>query len=67
MGDDEHRADVLHLLQRILDEDLGLGVDIGGGFVQNQDLRLMENGPGEGKKLSLASREILARFGHLLI
>ena len=62
MSDDEHRADVLHLLQRVLDEDLGFGVDVGGRFVQNQDLGLMEDRPGEGKQLPLARGEILARF-----
>ena len=44
VGHDEHGADGLHLLQGILDQHLGLRVDIGSGLIQDHNSRLVENG-----------------------
>mgnify|MGYP006955455789 CR=1 FL=1 len=41
MGHDQHGADVLHLFQRVLDQDLRFRVDVGGGLVQDHDGRLV--------------------------
>ena len=40
-----HRA---HLLQGILNQLLGFGVDVGGCLVQNHHRRIVQNGPGKG-------------------
>ena len=49
MGHDQHSADILDLFQGILDQDLCLRVDIGGGFVQDHDGRLVQNGTGKAE------------------
>ena len=63
--DDEHRADVAHLLERVLDEDFGLGIDVRGRFVEDQDLGFGQNGAGEGKQLALAGGEVLTLLDDL--
>ena len=67
MGHDEHGSDVSHFLQGILDQKLGLRVYIGRGLVKDHDLRLMDDGPGEGKKLPLTSGEVVSSLPHFLI
>ena len=64
---DEHRSDVSHLLQGILNQKLGLRVDVGRGLVEDHDLRLMDDRPGKGKKLPLAGGEIISSLPHFLI
>ena len=63
---DEHGADAAHLFQRVLDQDLGLGINVGRCFVQDHDARLMQQGAGKvlalGGYTSLAARREL----HLL-
>ena len=49
VGNDEHGADIFHLLQGVLNKDLRLGVDVGGGFVEDHHRRLVDNGTGKGK------------------
>ena len=56
----EHGADILDLLQGILDQQLGLGINIGSSFIQNDHGRLVDNGAGKAKELSLTCREIVA-------
>ena len=51
VGHDEHCADRSHLLERLLDQDLGLGVDVGGRLVEYQDPRLGQDRPREGEQL----------------
>ena len=41
VGDDKHGADGTDALQGILDEQFGFSVDVGRGFVENKNLRLM--------------------------
>ena len=43
-----------HLLEGMLDDLFGLRIDIGGGFIQNQNLRLGSDRPGKGDELALA-------------
>lgn len=65
--DHEHRADALNLLQGVLDDKFGLGIDIGGGLIKDENLRFMQDGAGKGKELALAGGEILAPFQDLLV
>jgi phosphatidylserine decarboxylase len=46
------------------DELLAFGVQVAGGFVQNQDLRRFEDGPGDGQALLLPSRKFHAAFAN---
>ena len=41
--------------QRFLDELLALGIEGGGGLVQKQDRRILEEGAGEGDALTLTA------------
>src|SRR5439155_26467092 len=43
-----------------LDEQLGLRVKLGGGLVENEQRRILEQSPGDGDALALAAREALA-------
>ena len=58
--DDEGGAALQQLTQRVLDDDLGLRVDVGRRLVQDEDARLGDDGAGEADELSLAQREVLA-------
>ena len=48
MGDDEAGASLGQLVHRLLDQDLGAGVDAGGRLVQNHDLRVGDDGARDG-------------------
>ena len=67
MCHDQHGADVLHLLQRVLNEDLCLRIDVGGGLVQNHDGGLMQDGPGEAQQLPLSGGEVIALLPDSLV
>ena len=67
VGNDQHSADVLHLLQRVLNEQLRLGIDVGGSFVQDHDAGLVDDGPGEGKQLPLTGGEVVAPLPDRLV
>ena len=60
VGYDQHGADVLHLFQRVLNENLRLRIDVGGGLVQNHDGGLVQDGSGEAQQLPLAGGEVVA-------
>ena len=64
---DQHGADVLHLLQRILDQQLRFRVDVGGGLVQDHHRGLVDDGPGKAQKLPLTGGEIVAPLPHRLV
>ena len=49
VGNDQHRTDVFHLLQRILNENFRFRVDICGGLVQNHHAGLVDNGSGKAE------------------
>ena len=55
------------LAQCILNEGFGLGVDIGGRFVQNEHRRLEGQRPGKGQQLTLTGREGRAPLDDLMI
>ena len=42
----------------LLDQHLGAGIDRAGGFIQDQDLRVGQDGPGDGQQLHLALRDV---------
>ena len=67
VGDHQHRADVFDLLQRVLDQKLGLGVDVGRRLVENDHRGLVQDGPCKAQKLALAGREIVAALAHRLV
>lgn len=54
MGDNEGGAAPFYDLERILDQRLGLRVDISGRFIQNENSRIERERPGEGDQLPLA-------------
>ena len=47
VGYNQHSADIARLFQRILNENLGLRINIGCGFIQNHNRRLMDDGTGK--------------------
>jgi len=64
--DDDGAAPDHELLERILHEPLALGVEGGGGFVEEEHARRLEHGARNGDALLLASAELrsaLADFG----
>ena len=44
--------------QRRVDESFGFGVQSGGGFVEDQDVRVFDEGAGDSDALLLAAREL---------
>lgn len=65
--DDEHRADIHHLFERILNENLRFGVDISRRFVQNHNFRAMNYRSRERKQLPLSRGEVVAPFADFLV
>ncbi len=51
-------------LQRALDFPLGAGVERAGGFVQQQDRRVLEDGAGDGDALLFAAGKLQAALAH---
>ena len=47
VGDNDGSAALQHALQSLLDQHLGIGVDVGGRFIQDDDARVTHHGPGE--------------------
>lgn len=62
--DDDGGAVLHQVFQRRLHVAFGLGVEGGGGLVQNQDRRVLEDGPCDGDALPLAARKLDAVFSH---
>ena len=65
MGDDQGRATLHQLGQRLLDQELALGVEVGGGLVQDQDGRILQEGARDREALALAAGELHAALAHL--
>src|SRR5579884_825820 len=66
MGDHEHGPAGHQVLQRSLDERLGLAVEGGGGFVQYEDGRILQQGTRDRDALALAAGQpdaALANYG----
>ena len=67
VSDNKHCADRLYLLKRILNEKLGLRVDIGGCLVKYNDGGLVNYRSRKGKKLSLSCGEVVAPLSDLFV
>lgn len=62
---DERGASLQQLVQALLEQALRLGVDRGGRFVQDQDPRIGQQGPGERDELPLTLGQLRTAFVHL--
>ncbi len=62
VGDGDRRAAAGERLERLLDRLLALGVDAAGGFVEDQDRRIVQDRPGDREPLPLAAGEAGAAF-----
>ena len=62
VGDDEGGAAAHQVRKAFLNEGFGFGVEAGGGFVENQDARVGQDGAGDGDALRLAAGELDAAF-----
>ena len=63
MGDDDGGTALQDAFQRVLDEDFGVGVDVGGGLVQDEDAGVADNGAGEAEQLPLSDAQIDPALG----
>ena len=52
MRDNEGGAALAQHIERTLDLAFGLGVERAGGFVEDQDRRILEDGTGDGEALT---------------
>ena len=57
VGDDDGGAVGTKFRQRGLNEMLGFHIDSGGGFIEEQDGSVFEEGAGEGETLALAAAQ----------
>ena len=64
MGDHERGVVGRQLGQRGGDRLFGMAVERGGGFVEDEDRRILENGAGDGDTLFLAAGELEPAFAH---
>ncbi|VVQ06729.1 hypothetical protein PS910_04391 [Pseudomonas fluorescens] len=65
MGDQQHRLALDHRLQALLETFLAGVVHGAGRFVEQQDLRVEQQGPAEGDVLALAAGEVLPTLADL--
>ena len=65
MRDHEDGAVFHESVEGGLDEVLGLGIDAGGGFVEEEDGRVLEEGAGDGEALFFAAREFDAALADI--
>jgi len=49
------------VIQGLNDEDFGFGVKGAGGFVKDEDGRVLEEGAGDGKALAFATERVAPR------
>ncbi len=63
MGDDEAGSSPHQFPHGFLDLDLGTGVHVGGGLIQDQHGGIGEEGPGDGDQLSLSPGDVDAVIG----
>ena len=61
VGDDEAGAAFHQIGHGLLDEVLGAGIHGGGGLVQNQNLVVGQNGPGDGEPVSYTHLDVYKR------
>ena len=58
VGDDEGGAALAQIPKAFLDQRFALAVEAGGGFVEDQDARVGQDGAGDGDALALPAREL---------
>ena len=57
MGDDQHGAAGHQPSQRILDQRLASGVQVGRGLIQDEQRRILQEGAGDGQALPLPAAQ----------
>ncbi len=62
VGDDEAGASGHQAQQGLLDAGLGARVHAAGGFVEDQDCRVGQDGAGDGEQLALSLTEVAGAF-----
>lgn len=60
MGDDQHGAVFHQFAQGALDCPFGVGIDTGGGLVEQHDGGILEQGAGDGQALAFAAGQVAA-------
>ena len=63
MGNDKAGAALHEFCHGLLDEHLGVGVNVGGGFVQNHDFRVGSDGARNREKLTFPLGNVLRALG----
>ena len=58
VGDDDRGPVARELFQHFVDQLLALQIDLAGSFVQDQDRRIAQDGPGQRDPLALATGEL---------
>ena len=66
VGDHDHQTVPGHFFQQIHDLDTGLGVQSAGGFVRQQDIRVVDQGPGDCHTLHLSAGHLVGLFVDLV-
>ena len=64
VGDHQHRPVLHQLTERLLDQELALGVEVGGRLVQDQNGRVLQKRAGDGEALALPARELDPALAH---
>ena len=64
VGDDEGGAALHEEIEAVLDHGFGLGVEGAGGFVEDEDAGVGEDGAGDGDALALAAGELDAALAY---
>src|SRR5215467_6757817 len=67
MCDYDGRSSFHEMIERLANAELGLGVDAGGRFIENEVARIMRQRSGEADELLLASGKSAAALAHRLI
>ena len=67
MRDEDAGAAFDHALESAADAQLGVGVDAGGGFVEDEDARIVGQRARKVDELLLAGGKRVAAFAHRLI
>jgi hypothetical protein len=64
VSNDQRGAADQEFAKSILDEPFALGIQIAGGFIQDQHCGILEDGPRNGYPLTLATRQLDPSFPH---
>ena len=66
-GDHDHRLALHQFRHGALDDGLVLGVDVGGGLIEDDDGRVLQHGAGDGNALPLTAGEVRPAAAHLRV